>query len=111
MKSNYESSLLAAIRFSREEKIPCKSEPVILEFPELKGHAHRDYWLAIIQEILYVHKFISKYGIKGIAQDEVLWKVVLGILRLQAIQDISSPISVQNDALLMFNLRDEVQFY
>ncbi|XP_014515776.1 uncharacterized protein LOC106773583 isoform X1 [Vigna radiata var. radiata] len=84
------------------------SEPVILEFPELKGHARRDYWLAIIHEVLYVHKFISKYGIKGVARDEVLWKAVLGILRLQAIQDISSPISVQNDALLMFNLCDQL---
>ncbi|WVZ15735.1 hypothetical protein V8G54_013301 [Vigna mungo] len=84
------------------------SEPVILEFPELKGHARRDYWLAIIQEILYVHKFISRYGIKGVARDEVLWKAVLGILRLQAIQDISSLIPVQNDALLMFNLCDQL---
>ncbi|RDX82466.1 hypothetical protein CR513_36743 [Mucuna pruriens] len=84
------------------------SEPVILEFPELKGHARRDYWLAIIREILYVHKFISNYKIKGIARDEALWKAVLGILRLQAIQDISSTIPIQNDALLMFNLCDQL---
>ncbi|QCD92181.1 hypothetical protein DEO72_LG5g242 [Vigna unguiculata] len=84
------------------------SEPVVLEFPELKGHARRDYWLAIIQEILYVHRFVSKYGIKGVARDEVLWKAVLGILRLQAIQDISSTIPIQNDALLMFNLCDQL---
>ncbi|XP_068503313.1 uncharacterized protein [Phaseolus vulgaris] len=84
------------------------SEPVVLEFPELKGHARRDYWLAIIQEILYVHRFIRKYGIKGVARDEVLWKAVLGILRLQAIQDIGSPIPIQNDALLMFNLCDQL---
>ncbi|KAH1086087.1 hypothetical protein GmHk_07G018859 [Glycine max] len=84
------------------------SEPVVLEFPELKGHARRDYWLAIIQEILYVHKFISKYKLKGVARDEALWKAVLGILRLQAIQDISSTIPIQNDALLMFNLCDQL---
>ncbi|KAK7271247.1 hypothetical protein RJT34_26985 [Clitoria ternatea] len=84
------------------------SEPVILEFPELKGHARRDYWLAIIQEILNAHKFISKYEIKGVARDEALWKAVLGILRLQAIQDISSTIPIQNDALLMFNLCDQL---
>ncbi|KAK7314562.1 hypothetical protein VNO77_33088 [Canavalia gladiata] len=84
------------------------SEPVVLEFPELKGHARRDYWLAIIQEILNVHKFISKYRIKGVARDEALWKAVLGILRLQAIQDISSTIPIQNDALLMFNLCDQL---
>ncbi|XP_027359440.1 uncharacterized protein LOC113868072 isoform X2 [Abrus precatorius] len=84
------------------------SEPVVLEFPELKGHARRDYWLAIIQEILNVHRFISKYRIKGVAQEEALWKAVLGILRLQAIQDISSTIPIQNDALLMFNLCDQL---
>jgi len=38
----------------------------------------------------------------------VLWKAVLGILRLQAIQDIGSPIPIQNDALLMFNLCDQL---
>ncbi|XP_020211416.1 uncharacterized protein LOC109796167 [Cajanus cajan] len=84
------------------------SEPVVLEFPELKGHARRDYWLAIIREILYAHKFISNYRIKGVARDEALWKAVLGILRLQAIQDISSTIPIQNDALLMFNLCDQL---
>ncbi|KAH1234177.1 hypothetical protein AAZX31_09G166300 [Glycine max] len=84
------------------------SEPVVLEFPELKGHARRDYWLAIIQEILYVHKFISKYKLKGVARDEALWKAVLGILRLQAIQDISSTTPIQDDAFLMFNLCDQL---
>lgn len=84
------------------------SEPAVLEFPELKGHARRDYWLAIIREILCVHKFISKFGIKGVARDEALWKAVLGILRLQAIQDISSLGPVPNDSLLMFNLCDQL---
>ncbi|KAJ1405715.1 hypothetical protein SESBI_25628 [Sesbania bispinosa] len=84
------------------------SEPVVLEFPELKGHARRDYWLAIIQEILNVHKFISKYRLKEVAREEALWKAVLGILRLQAIQDVSSSIPIQNDSLLMFNLCDQL---
>ncbi|XP_057447030.1 uncharacterized protein LOC130738870 isoform X2 [Lotus japonicus] len=84
------------------------SEPVVLEFPELKGHARRDYWLAIIREILFVHKFISKYRIQGVARDEALWKAVLGILRLQALQDISSAIPIQNDSLLMFSLCDQL---
>ncbi|KAK7291423.1 hypothetical protein RIF29_06556 [Crotalaria pallida] len=84
------------------------SEPAVFEFPELKGHARRDYWLAIIREILNVHKFISKYRMKGVARDEALWKAVLGILRLQAIQDISSSIPIQYDTLLMFNLCDQL---
>ncbi|KAI5441725.1 hypothetical protein KIW84_010970 [Lathyrus oleraceus] len=84
------------------------SEPAVLEFPELKGHARRDYWLAIIREILCAHKFISKYGLKGVARDEAIWKAVLGILRLQAVQDISSLGPIENNSLLMFNLCDQL---
>ncbi|KAE9600268.1 hypothetical protein Lal_00046175 [Lupinus albus] len=84
------------------------SEPAVFEFPELKGHARRDYWLAIIREILNVHKFISKYRMKGVARDEAIWKAVLGILRLQAIQDINSSIHIQYDTLLMFNVCDQL---
>ncbi|XP_048228453.1 uncharacterized protein LOC8271829 isoform X4 [Ricinus communis] len=65
------------------------SEPVVIEFPEFKGHSRRDYWLSIIQEILYVHRFINKFQLTGVEQDEALSKAVLGILRLQAIQEIS----------------------
>ncbi|KAJ7975133.1 Plant protein of unknown function (DUF639) [Quillaja saponaria] len=83
-------------------------EPVVIEFPELKGHTRRDYWLAIIREILYVHRFINKYRIRGIEQDEALWKAVLGILSVQAIQEINSATPVQCEALLMFNLCDQL---
>lgn len=79
----------------------------MIEFPELKGHTRRDYWLAIIREILYVHRFIHTYQIKGVKQDEALSKAVLGILRLQAIQEISSaPLCC--GGLLMFNLCDQL---
>ncbi|KDP20129.1 hypothetical protein JCGZ_05898 [Jatropha curcas] len=84
------------------------SEPVVIEFPELKGHSRRDYWLAIIREILYVHRFINKYQITGVERDEILSKAVLGILRLQAIQEIGSVDSIQCETLLMFNLCDQL---
>ncbi|KAL9438240.1 hypothetical protein AB3S75_024001 [Citrus x aurantiifolia] len=84
------------------------SEPIILEFPELKGHTRRDYWLAIIREILYAHRFINKFQITGVQRDEVLSKAVLGILRLQAIQEISTANSVRCESLLMFNLCDQL---
>ncbi|CAN6584903.1 unnamed protein product [Malus baccata var. baccata] len=84
------------------------SEPAIIEFPELKGHTRRDYWLAIIREILYVHRFIYKYQIKGIKKDEALSKAVLGILRLQAIKEISSQTDLRYESLLMFNLCDQL---
>ncbi|KNA18179.1 hypothetical protein SOVF_073220, partial [Spinacia oleracea] len=84
------------------------SEPIVMEFPELKGHSRRDYWLAIIQEILFAHKFIRKYKISGIGREEALLKAVLGILRLQAIQDMNSVGPVRCEALLLFNLCDHL---
>ncbi|OMO62903.1 hypothetical protein COLO4_32829 [Corchorus olitorius] len=84
------------------------SEPVVIEFPELKGHTRRDYWLAIIREILYVHRFINKFQISGIEKDDALSKAVLGIIRVQAIQEISSSNSIRFESLLMFNLCDQL---
>lgn len=86
----------------------CRSEPVVIEFPELKGHTRRDYWLAIMKEILYAHQFINKFHLKGVARDEALSKAVLGILRLQAIQEIMPFGSLQCENLLMFNLCDQL---
>ncbi|XVF50575.1 hypothetical protein PTKIN_Ptkin04bG0112200 [Pterospermum kingtungense] len=84
------------------------SEPAVIEFPELKGHTRRDYWLAIVREILYVHRFINKFHINGIEKDDALSKAVLGILRVQAIQEINSSNSVRFESLLMFNLCDQL---
>ncbi|XP_010926033.1 uncharacterized protein [Elaeis guineensis] len=84
------------------------SEPVIVEFPELTGHSRRDYWLAVMREILYAHRFIRKFQIKGVEKEETISKAVLGILRLQAIQELVPSIPLQCEALLMFNLCDQL---
>ncbi|XP_074312283.1 uncharacterized protein LOC141647833 isoform X1 [Silene latifolia] len=84
------------------------SEPVVMEFPELKGHSRRDYWLAIIQEVYFVHRFIRKFKIVGIGQEEALLKAVFGILRLQAVQDMNSVGPVRSESLLLFNLCDQL---
>ncbi|KAH0904263.1 hypothetical protein HID58_043766 [Brassica napus] len=84
------------------------SEPVVMEFPELKGHTRRDYWLAIIREVLYVHRYINKYKITGLARDEALSKAVLGIIRVQAIQELSLTNSMCYENLLPFNLCDQL---
>ncbi|KAK4766096.1 hypothetical protein SAY87_007738 [Trapa incisa] len=84
------------------------SEPVFMEFPELKGHDRRDYWLAIIREILYAHMFIRKFQINGIERDEILSKAVLGILRVQALQEIASTSPLRFETLLTFNLCDQL---
>ncbi|EOA38869.1 hypothetical protein CARUB_v10011234mg [Capsella rubella] len=84
-------------------------EPVVMEFPELKGHTRRDYWLAIILEVLYVHRYINKYKINmSVAKDEAISKAVLGILRVQAIQELGLTNPVRYENLLPFNLCDQL---
>lgn len=84
------------------------SEPVIMEFPELKGNTRRDYWLAIIREVLYVQRFIRKFQITGIQRDEALLKAIFGVLRVQALKEMSSTIPFCFDSLLMFNICDQL---
>ncbi|AEE32355.1 unnamed protein product [Arabidopsis thaliana] len=83
-------------------------EPVVMEFPELKGHTRRDYWLAIILEVLYVHRYIKKFKINSVAKDEAISKAVLGILRVQAIQEVGLTNPVRYENLLPFNLCDQL---
>lgn len=91
--------------FYKSTSIP---EPVIMEFPELKGHTRRDYWLAIIREILYAHRFINKFQITGIEKDEALLKAIFGILRVQALKDMTSATPFAFESLLMFNVCDQL---
>ncbi|KAJ9561301.1 hypothetical protein OSB04_006461 [Centaurea solstitialis] len=84
------------------------SEPVILELPELKGHTRRDYWLAIIREILYAHRFISDFQLTGAERDEALLKAIFGILRVQALNHLNSTIPLCYEAGLMFNACDQL---
>lgn len=84
------------------------SEAIVMELPELKGHTRRDYWLAIIREILYAHKFIRKFQITGFEKDEILLKTVFGILRIQALKDMSSTVPLSFEAGLMFNVCDQL---
>jgi hypothetical protein len=79
-----------------------------MEFPELKGHTRRDYWLAIILEVLYVHRYIKKFKINSVAKDEAISKAVLGILRVQAIQEVGLTNPVRYENLLPFNLCDQL---
>ncbi|XP_026380650.1 uncharacterized protein LOC113275379 isoform X2 [Papaver somniferum] len=83
-------------------------EPIVMEFPELKGHFRRDYWLAAIREILYAHKFIRKFNVEGIDRDEILLKAVIGILRVQAVLEITTTKPLRTETLLMFNECDRL---
>ncbi|KAG6404023.1 hypothetical protein SASPL_136259 [Salvia splendens] len=83
-------------------------EPVVVEFPELKGHTRRDYWLAIIREALYAHRFVLKFRISGLEREEVLLKAIFGIMRVQALKEMSFTQPLCLDALLMFNVCDQL---
>lgn len=79
-----------------------------MELPELKGHARRDYWLAILREVLYAHKFIRKFKIKGVERDEALLKAIFGIIRMQALTHMNSTIPLCYEEGLMFNACDQL---
>lgn len=79
-----------------------------MEFPELKGHSRRDYWMAIIREILCVHRFIRKYQITSVEREESLLKAILGIVRVHAIKEMSSTTPLSCEPLLMFNVCDQL---
>jgi len=83
-------------------------EPVVMEFPELTGHSRRDYWLAIIEEILCVHQFIRKFHLEGVGQAEALSKAVLCILRLRAIREAFHILPPHPERLLTFNLAEKL---
>lgn len=79
-----------------------------MEFPELKGHTRRDYWLAIIREVLYAHRFLCKFQVSGIQREEALLGATFGILRVQALKEMSSTVPLCFEALLMFNVCDQL---
>ncbi|ONM10652.1 hypothetical protein ZEAMMB73_Zm00001d034581 [Zea mays] len=84
------------------------TEPVIIEFPELAGHSRRDYWLAIISEVLYAHRFVRKFDISGIDKEETILKAVLGIMRLQAIEELHFEVPNRYESLLLFSQCDKL---
>uniref|UniRef100_A0A1D1Y7Q1 Inositol 1,4,5-trisphosphate receptor n=1 Tax=Anthurium amnicola TaxID=1678845 RepID=A0A1D1Y7Q1_9ARAE len=83
-------------------------EPVYFEFPELKGHSRRDYWLAIIHEVLNVHKFIRKFELGKIQQAEALSKAIIGIFQCRAMKEYFHIIPSHSKTLLLFSLAEKL---
>lgn len=81
---------------------------MIIEFPELAGHSRRDYWLAIISEVLYAHRFVRKFDISGVDKEETILKAVLGIMRLQAIEELHFEVPNRYESLLLFSQCDKL---
>ncbi|KAM7272745.1 hypothetical protein ACFE04_027408 [Oxalis oulophora] len=88
---------------------PELSEGILLEFPELTSSTRRDFWLALVKEILLLHQFLSKYEMEYPTQTwEIHSRTILGILRLLAAREmlrISPPAPTK---FLIFALYDEI---
>lgn len=85
-----------------------REDPVYFEFPELKGHTRRDYWLAIIREVLHVHEFIRKFGLSEIQRVEALSKAIIGIFQYRAVKEVFHIIPSRSKTLLPFSLAENL---
>ncbi|KAL3644128.1 hypothetical protein CASFOL_012060 [Castilleja foliolosa] len=64
-------------------------EGIVLEFPEMTSSTRRDHWLALIKEIMFLHKFLSKFKMDSTLQVwEIHSRTILGIIRLHAAREM-----------------------
>lgn len=95
-----------------DRAILCKStgtpEPLIFEFPEFTGHSRRDYWLAIVRELICAHQFIRKYQLEEMGEVEAISRAVLGIARLRATREIIHGLPFNCESLLTFLTCEEL---
>ncbi|KAJ3692965.1 hypothetical protein LUZ60_012060 [Juncus effusus] len=84
------------------------TEPVFLEFPQFKGQTRRDYWFAIIKEILQAHKFIRKFNLTNLKKFEAISQSTLGILRYRALKDGFHIMPSQVKSTLNFYLAEKL---
>ncbi len=80
----------------------------MLEFSEVTGNQRRDYWLAIIREIIAAHKFSRTYNLEGVGKSEALARAVLGITRLRAVKETFNKMPPRPDNLLTYTFGDEM---
>uniref|UniRef100_A0A0D9ZSG8 Uncharacterized protein n=1 Tax=Oryza glumipatula TaxID=40148 RepID=A0A0D9ZSG8_9ORYZ len=83
-------------------------EPVFFEFPQFKGHTRRDYWFAIIKEVLHAHKFIRKYRMINLHKAEALSVATLGILRYRTVKEGFHILPAHFKTTLAFNLAEKL---
>lgn len=84
------------------------SGPVFFEFPQFKGHTRRDYWFAVIKEVLNAHKFIRKYKLLNFQKAEALSVATLGILRYRTVKEGFHILPAHFKTTLAFNLAEKL---
>lgn len=86
-----------------------RSEDFVLEFPEVTSSTRRDHWLALIKEIMFMHRFLSKYKVECPIQAwEMHARTILGIIRLHAARELLRISPPAPTKFLIFALFDEL---
>ncbi|PWA88634.1 hypothetical protein CTI12_AA118690 [Artemisia annua] len=84
-------------------------EEVQIEFPEMTSSTRRDHWLALIKEIMLLHKFLRKFEIKSPLQSwEMHARTILGIIRLHAAREMLRISPPDPKSFLIITLYDEL---
>ncbi|KAG0458307.1 hypothetical protein HPP92_023464 [Vanilla planifolia] len=89
-------------------------EPVILEFPEFTNSMRRDLWLALIKEVVLMHRFISRFKKEFFEAEttfqtwEVQARTILGIIRLHAAREMLRMAPPPPMNFLIFSLFNEL---
>jgi hypothetical protein len=107
----YDSCCNCSFQFVRtmaDMSLYYRSEPVFFEFPQFKGCSRRDYWFAIIKEVLHAHRFIQKYMLGDFQKAEALSVATLGILRYRSVKEGFHVIPSHFKTTLAFNLAEKL---
>ncbi|KVH90541.1 Protein of unknown function DUF639 [Cynara cardunculus var. scolymus] len=80
-----------------------------IEFPELTSSTRRDHWLALVKEIMLLHKFLAKFKVESPLQAwEIHARTILGIIRLHAAREMLRISPPHPKSFLIFALFDEL---
>ncbi|KAI3706593.1 hypothetical protein L6452_24449 [Arctium lappa] len=80
-----------------------------IEFPELTSSTRRDHWLALVKEIMLLHKFLAKFKVESPLQAwEIHARTILGIIRLHAAREMLRISPPPPKSFLIFALFDEL---
>lgn len=86
-----------------------RQEDIQIEFPEMTSSTRRDHWLALVKEIMLLHKFLTKFKIESPLQAwEMHAKTILGIIRLHAARELLRIAPPDPKSFLIFALFDEL---
>ncbi|KAL3830151.1 hypothetical protein ACJIZ3_018953 [Penstemon smallii] len=105
---SYEEALKLDLRKDSEQNVkPVATGP--WEFPEMTSSTRRDHWLALVKEIMLLHKFLSKFKVESSLEAwEIHARTILGTIRLHAAREMLRISPPEPKSFLMFALLDEL---